>query len=145
VKAINDRWRTAHPEESRAACRDSYWRNIDENRARMRQWQRDNPDAAKALNHRRRARKMGAEGSYTAADVAVILEAQGWICVGPLCGADLRSGYTVDHKVPLTRGGSNWPANLQALCKPCNCSKNDRTMDEWRGRHDLLKGEPYHA
>jgi 5-methylcytosine-specific restriction endonuclease McrA len=32
---------------------------------------------------------------------------------------------------PLSRGGSNWPSNLQLLCKTCNSSKNNRTMEEW--------------
>jgi 5-methylcytosine-specific restriction endonuclease McrA len=38
---------------------------------------------------------------------------------------------TIDHKLPLSRGGSNYPDNLQLLCKSCNDSKSARTMDEW--------------
>ena len=36
---------------------------------------------------------------------------------------------SVDHVVPLTKGGSCWPDNLQPLCRPCNSSKRDQTID----------------
>ncbi len=38
----------------------------------------------------------------------------------------------VDHIVPRTRGGTNDMANLQLLCRQCNSSKGDKTMEEWK-------------
>lgn len=43
------------------------------------------------------------------------------------CGA--RHGLTLDHVVPLARGGSNRIENLQLLCHGCNQYKGDR----WSG------------
>lgn len=40
------------------------------------------------------------------------------------CG--VRRFLTIDHVVPLSRGGTNDIDNLQTLCKPCNSSKKDR-------------------
>ena len=40
------------------------------------------------------------------------------------CGSPNR--LTVDHKIPLARGGSHDESNLQCLCKSCNCRKKDR-------------------
>ena len=32
--------------------------------------------------------------------------------------------YHVDHRMPLSLGGSNYPDNLQLLCPTCNLSKS---------------------
>ena len=40
------------------------------------------------------------------------------------CGA--RKGLTVDHIVPVSKGGTNDPDNLRTLCGPCNSSKGAR-------------------
>jgi len=99
--------------------------------ARTAQWVKDNPEKALANCHKRRARVMGAEGTYAPADIMVLLEHQGCRCVGKNCTRDISQRFTIDHKMPLCRGGSNWPDNLQLLCKSCNCRKGQRTMDEW--------------
>ena len=90
---------------------------------------KENPDAVRALKGRRRAAEFRADGHHTAADIKRIFADQGGICAA--CKIDVSGGYQVDHVRPLSRDGSNWPENLQILCKPCNCSKNDRTMCEW--------------
>ena len=68
--------------------------------------------------------------SFTFDDVERLLEQQSYRCNG--CGVDLLRSYHVDHIIPLIRGGSNWPDNLQILCHRCNCSKGTLTMEEWR-------------
>jgi len=61
-----------------------------------------------------------------------ILRRDGHICT--YC-KDEDGPFEVDHIVPVTRGGSNEPANLCVACKPCNSSKGDRLLSEWRGRY----------
>jgi 5-methylcytosine-specific restriction endonuclease McrA len=39
---------------------------------------------------------------------------------------------TVDHIVPLVRGGTNFEGNLVPACRPCNSSKRERLLVEWR-------------
>lgn len=48
-----------------------------------------------------------------------------------LKGRVIKWRASIDHKTPLSRGGSNWPGNIQLLCLPCNDSKGTKTMDEW--------------
>lgn len=41
------------------------------------------------------------------------------------------SNLAVDHKLPVSRGGTNEENNLHTLCKPCNTAKRDRTWEEF--------------
>jgi 5-methylcytosine-specific restriction endonuclease McrA len=83
---------------------------------------------------KRRARKRAAPGNFTGADARKLFVAQEGFCAA--CYASIIDGYHVDHIMPLSRGGSNWPDNLQLLCPPCNHSKGAKTMSEWRGKQN---------
>lgn len=50
------------------------------------------------------------------------------------CG-DQPEQMCADHVVPLSRGGTNHSDNLVACCIPCNSSKADRLLSEWKGRY----------
>lgn len=54
--------------------------------------------------------------------------AQGRACI--YCR--LQPATTVDHVLPLVRGGTNYEGNLAPCCKPCNSSKAGLTVAEWR-------------
>jgi 5-methylcytosine-specific restriction protein A len=45
----------------------------------------------------------------------------------PLCKSCGRAGQEVDHILPLRKGGTHHPSNLQTLCKSCHSRK---TMKE---------------
>jgi hypothetical protein len=49
-----------------------------------------------------------------------ILQRDGFICA--YCG---QQADTVDHIIPLNKGGSHDPENLTAACNRCNGSKRD--------------------
>lgn len=51
-----------------------------------------------------------------------IYKRDGHACVN--CGATKK--LTLDHKIPLSRGGTNEAANLQTMCKPCNGEKANK-------------------
>lgn len=78
------------------------------------------------------ARRKGAEGKYTREDVDRILKAQKYKCAG--CKTDIRESYHIDHIKPISKGGSNWPKNLQCLCPPCNMTKSALDPIDWAKR-----------
>lgn len=82
-------------------------------------------------NIERKARKLGAQGKFLCSDIETLLIGQGYLCANPFCATNVADSYTIDHKTPLIRGGSNWPRNLQLLCSPCNSSKWTKTQSEW--------------
>lgn len=82
-------------------------------------WHRVNPAGQAAKNARRRVKILQAEGYYSDADVLRLKELQGGKCACCRKKAKLE----VDHIKPLVKGGTNWPSNLQLLCKPCNSRK----------------------
>ena len=57
----------------------------------------------------------------------------------PFCKAGLSIGkFAVDHKNPISRGGSALLANCWLTCQPCNRAKGDLTVDEFSALLDFL-------
>ena len=110
-------------EDKLVKYRAAYYKNNKEKIAKTKAaWQAANPEIRRCIEHARRARKRNAEGRHTAADVQRIFDAQRGKCAHCLTG--IKAGYHVDHIQPISRGGSNWPRNLQLLCAPCNQRKH---------------------
>ncbi len=147
VAVGNARWRAANPKKPRAYA--AKYRNANSVAINQRQRERyaENPEAAiqrvlanakanpariNATVNKRRATKLAADGFYLADDVLAIMERQDGFCIG--CDKDITKQHAVDHYIPLARGGSNWPENLQLLCRSCNSKKTTLTMDEWLAR-----------
>lgn len=82
------------------------------------------PDEVTAARHYGRALAVGKDEAFTAAEWATMTAWFGGKCLA--CGA---TPVTVDHVVPLSRGGGNGIANVQTLCGRCNSSKGDTTRD----------------
>jgi hypothetical protein len=51
---------------------------------------------------------------------------------GSPCAYCSAPSTTIDHVLPISRGGTNYIGNLVPCCKPCNSSKCDLTLTEWR-------------
>lgn len=91
-------------------------------------WHFDNKDKAFANKHRRRARIANADGTATAEQIKARFQYHENRCY--YCG-DNESGLHVEHRIPLSRGGSNWASNLVPACPTCNFSKHTKTEKEF--------------
>ena len=105
--------RVANPEKARADNRAKYLRNPE-------QWSH--------ATNLRRARKRGNGGTHTLAEWQEKLTLFAGCCI--YCGRDDRP-LTRDHKVPLTRGGTDDIANLVPACRSCNSKKRTLTAQEF--------------
>jgi len=86
-------------------------------------------EKVRAKVRRRRARQKGAQGHHTAKDVMVAMGVQQGRCF--YCEADVSAKYTVDHLIPLIRGGTDGPENIVISCANCNFRKADKTPEEF--------------
>lgn len=99
-------------------------------------YRKRNPEKVNANNAKRRALKSECSGSHTAKDIANILKAQKNKCAN--CLNRIKSGYHVDHVMPLALGGSNGPENLQCLCPTCNLKKHAKHPIDWARENGRL-------
>jgi len=129
--------------EERLAQKREYFRNLPDDKrekkrldhlewqrrkaaAKPKQWEVRAPSAYQSTRFQNwKARKMGVTGTITAQEWAAVCERYGGIC---LCCRELKP-LTLDHIVPLTRGGLNVIENAQPLCFRCNNLKRCKSVD----------------
>jgi 5-methylcytosine-specific restriction endonuclease McrA len=94
-------------------------------------YRQNHPELVKAWSHKRIARKQAASGMFTKEQWLDKCAYHGWRCY--LCGVPLTK-FTAEpeHRKPLSRGGSNWIANIAPACARCNRSKGSKTESEFR-------------
>lgn len=158
IRALNRTWYEANKEKASTARKQRYERDRERELARQRAYDEANRErkrsreradyradpskkrAYKEANRHivrahwrnREARKAGASGSHTTAEVEAMLEDQGGLCA--YCEVPLDGTYHVDHMIPLSRGGSNGWENLAVVCVLCNLMKHAKTSEEYMER-----------
>lgn len=121
-------------EMERRRVRDDRARYLQERDRRIKyatEYAKRNPHVAQATKVRRRAQKV-ANGlfRFNSKDWKDCLNRHGRRCF--YCGSE--EGLSMDHVIPLSRGGTHGPGNIVPACIPCNCQKQARTITEWKVR-----------
>ena len=89
------------------------------------QYRIDNAGKYRAYAANRYALSIAAEGYFTDEQFTKLCEQHDNRC---LCCGKVKK-LTVDHIVPLSKGGSNDISNIQSICGPCNSKKGTKTID----------------
>ena len=124
------RWRAAHPDEHSEDNRAYYARNRQERLEQSAAYHRANPHVGRARSQNYRARRLAALGSFTSTQWLALVEAYGGRC--GYCGET--GPLQADHRIPLSRGGSNTIDNIIPACARCNTRKAQMTETEYRAR-----------
>jgi len=92
-------------------------------------------DAAKiwrkrARNHQKRLYGHGRGASHLGSSLHQIFKSRKWVC--PYTGQALSlSNVSIDHIVPLSRGGTNKLSNLQFISNQANREKGNQLWNEF--------------
>jgi 5-methylcytosine-specific restriction endonuclease McrA len=126
-------WFDNHPDY--ASVYMATWRedNQEMRREYQKGWYDGNYERYKVYNQNRKARKLGNGGELPQGIETVLFEQQEGLCY--LCGELLYRGFndplSIDHLVPISRGGRNDTSNVKLAHLSCNMKKSIRTHDEY--------------
>src|SRR5438105_3230270 len=136
ARAAMRRWRERHPEAHRAENAAYYARHAERLKRRIGAYHLANPAIVRAKSQKHRALRLAAEGSFTAGEWTELVDSYSGRCA--YCGDNAK--LEPDHRVALSRGGSNRIANILPACHRCNARKHRMTEAEFRAR---LLSEPH--
>lgn len=135
-RAAQAKWRAEHREYN---CEVSAkWRveNRTRDLIRKKAYLACHPERAKAASAKSRAKRLSAEGRFTASDIRRMIVDQRGKCA--YCRKPFGSNYHIDHIIPLAKGGTNWPKNLQITCDNCNRTKHTAHPIEFARKFGML-------
>jgi 5-methylcytosine-specific restriction endonuclease McrA len=92
---------------------------------------KENPLPKMLKANKRRVLKLNAKGTHTEQQLRWKYEYYGkrcYYCNKPLSINEL----TEDHRIPLSKGGTDWIANIVPCCRRCNPQKGNKTEQEYR-------------
>jgi len=89
-------------------------------------WRLNNKEKINFLKRLYIYRKKNADGKVSLKEIVDLYEK---IKVCPYCNVNKTN--TIDHIIPLSRGGSNNIDNLVPVCVNCNSSKGAKLLSEW--------------
>jgi 5-methylcytosine-specific restriction endonuclease McrA len=100
-----------------------------------RNWRRANPVTVSALTEARRVRLLSSlrDAPVSPEGVAARFAVFGNRCA--YCKATER--LTIDHVIPISRGGRHILANIRPSCRSCNSSKCGQPLTQWLARRQM--------
>lgn len=129
-------WKSSNPDEVAEYNKSYYEKNSEYFKEYRRQWAAANPEKIRASQQRRRTR---IEGAFVEDVLINVLIERGEGNCG-ICGKEFLPGTeygdplypTVDHVIPISKGGQHSYENTQAAHFSCNSRKSSK-LDGWQG------------
>lgn len=128
--AIYQRWYAKHRKQIVWKYRTWRKENPIKSRERTNKYRKLHPEITKATAlhwaHKRRAWKLNVMATLTKKEWEEILAKYGNKCIR----CNTTENISMDHIVPLSRGGIHTKENVQPLCRSCNSKKKNRLESE---------------
>ena len=150
------KWAEANPEKVIEAERSRLEQAIERKRQQQQRWRKENPDKAREIQRKYRESHpeiyREASKKYIQANPEVKRAAEAKrkakkrnnsrfristkelkeLYAGPCSYCGAVGEMTLDHVVPISRGGVHGVSNLVPACGPCNFSKGQKLLIEWK-------------
>ena len=141
VKIKSQKWLENNRQYNKLKCKQNYNAKPQEYKNRTLKWFKENPDLKKANDkkyqiehpevyrlsrHRYKTRKLQ-NGVFD-------ISKKEWqkIYSSPCIYCGSTEKIQADHVIPIAKGGTHSIGNLVPACQPCNGSKRERTITEWK-------------
>lgn len=116
------------------------WRSRPENKEKERisskLYKQKNKLKMRLKENRRRSRLRNNGGHHTEEQIFNLLKKQNFCCI--YCSINIEKSFQVDHRIPISRGGSNYISNIDLLCRPCNSRKQAQDPIVWAQKNGRL-------
>lgn len=119
------KWKASLLERNPSYYTDYRVKNRERDSVNIAEWARKNK-SRRVLNQQKRRAAEAAGGAYTLEEWNTLCEKYDNKCLA--CG-DKPESLSVDHVVPISKGGLNTIDNIQPLCLPCNIRKHTTIID----------------
>ncbi len=144
-KAHVKEWQQKNKERVNETCRRIYQNNLEhsrelrrnrvnkwyaihanEARERAAKYRAEHPEIKRFAESKRRTKKLG-NGIFQISKLELnkLLKQPCFVC-------NSKNNQTIDHIIPISKGGRHSIGNLQTLCASCNSSKHTKTMYQWK-------------
>ena len=128
--AANKKSREKHPDTQKRLARNHYENNTEDYLERARNQRKYQKDKCRVWASSRRARVRAAFVEHV--DHGIVFEAVDYICqqCGIVCDKEAvypaKNFPSLDHIIPLSKGGEHSYGNVQLLCLECNLRKSNK-------------------
>jgi len=125
--------RKANPEKERLRVAEYKHSHSEKVRLKEAVYKHSHPEKAVVQNSNRRAFK------YSNTPISDMLTSTEWLAIlaeadGHCAYCDKEAKLTLDHVIPLSKGGRHSKDNVVPACGHCNSSKGNKTLEEWNAK-----------
>ncbi len=124
-------------ERQAKAWADFHKRNPTARAEAQRKYVKLHPDRVIATKNNNKAKRKAASGKVTVAEWREIVEFYNHACALCETPESIRR-LTVDHFIPIIKGGENTWSNVWPLCQPCNSAKRAKLLFQSAPPHVFL-------
>lgn len=109
-----------------------YQREAERRKAYARQYLKDHPEEMRAIRRNRKSRVKAQRFAFNEKEWKRLVARYRGCCA--YCGQKPDGPLHREHVIPIARGGRHSAGNILPACPPCNYSKHDKLLSEWRYR-----------